>query len=82
MNTPIFIPMTVAADKVTLPVTAGTQIIVNRDPEYAGAHEFTPGDSTQIVPVGGYRMTQDIIIDPIPSNYGKITWNGAVLTVS
>lgn len=25
---------------------------------------------------------QNIVINPIPSNYGLITWNGSVITVS
>lgn len=49
---------------------------------YEGEYTFTPGDEAQTVPVEGYRMKHDITINPIPSNYGKITYNGAILTVS
>ena len=28
------------------------------------------------------KATADIIINPIPRNYGLVTWNGSVLTVS
>ena len=28
------------------------------------------------------RMTGNVTINPIPSNYGLITWNGAFITVS
>jgi hypothetical protein len=27
-------------------------------------------------------VTRNIVINPIPSNYGLITWNGSTLTVS
>lgn len=49
---------------------------------YEGVYTFIPGDEAQTIPVEGYRMKSDIVINPIPSNYGKITYNGAVLTVS
>ena len=56
-------------------------IVISNAP-YHGEYEFTPTDETQTVETAGLVLEQDIIINPIPSNYGKITWNGAVLTVS
>ena len=50
--------------------------------DYEGAYEFTPTDEVQTVPIAGKTPAQDIIINPIPSNYGLITWNGSTLTVS
>ena len=49
---------------------------------YEGSYEYTPTDSTQVIAINGKRATSDITINPIPSNYGLITWNGATLTVS
>lgn len=49
---------------------------------YSGPYEFTPTDSTQTVSIDNLMATQDITINPIPSNYGLITWDGATLTVS
>lgn len=51
-------------------------------PPYTGAYEYTPTEETQTIEISGKAATQDIIINPIPSNYGLITWNGSVLTVS
>ena len=51
-------------------------------PSYDGPYEFTPTRETQIAEVSGLRCTQNITIDPIPSNYGLITYNGSTLTVS
>ena len=51
-------------------------------PDYAGAYEVTPSAETQILPTSGTGLLQDIRINPIPSNYGLITWNGATLLVS
>lgn len=49
---------------------------------YAGAYEFTPSAEAQTVPIYGKTATADIVISPIPSNYGLITWDGATITVS
>lgn len=59
----------------------GVQPYVNV-PTYEGAYEFTPSDEAQTIPTAGMRVIEDIVIDAIPSNYGKITWDGSILTVS
>lgn len=51
-------------------------------PVYTGPYEIAPTTEAQSVHVGGMAMREDLIIDPIPSNYGLITWNGSTLTVS
>ena len=51
-------------------------------PAYIGPVEVTPTQETQVLHTGGFLVGQDITVNPIPSNYGLITWNGAVLTVS
>ncbi len=53
----------------------------NVDP-YTGPYEFTPDATQQIISIKGLKATEDIIIDPIPSNYGLITWDGMTLRVS
>lgn len=49
---------------------------------YEGEYEFTPSQSPQTVQIKDKMTRHDITINPIPSNYGLITWNGATLTVS
>lgn len=49
---------------------------------YTGETTVTPTQSTQTLQTSGYVMEDNITINPIPSNYGLITWNGSVLTVS
>lgn len=51
-------------------------------PDYQGETEFTPSEDEQIIPVAGKSVLENIKINPIPNNYGLITWNGAILTVS
>ena len=47
-----------------------------------GAATITPSTSSQIAVAAGKYTTGDIIVNPIPSDYGRITWDGSVLTVS
>ena len=51
-------------------------------PDYEGAYEITPSAEAQTLPSTDTVMHGDIVINPIPSNYGLITWNGTTLTVS
>lgn len=50
--------------------------------QYDGEYEVTPAGYPQVLPTQGKMMTQDMVVDPIPSNYGLITWDGLYLTVS
>ena len=49
---------------------------------FHGEYEYTPTQETQVVEIADKTALENIVINPIPSNYGKITWDGAVLTVS
>jgi len=50
--------------------------------EYDGPYDATPSSGAQTFPTTGKLMTADFVVNPIPSNYGLVTWDGAVLTVS
>lgn len=63
------------AGTLTVPATVGGD-------EYTGSYEFTPTTETQTISIQYKIATQNITINPIPSNYGLITWDGATLTVS
>ena len=63
---------------------AGTVIKVTEYdlPVYTGGTEITPSENVQTLQTANKTVLQNIIVNPIPSNYGKITWNGSTLTVS
>lgn len=51
-------------------------------PDYEGAYEITPSAEVQTLPSTDTVTHRDIVINPIPSNYGRISYDGTVITVS
>mgnify|MGYP006932853930 CR=1 FL=1 len=51
-------------------------------PAYDGPYSVTPSAEEQVLDTNGKRMTGNVTVGAIPSNYGLVTWNGSVLTVS
>ena len=49
---------------------------------YIGPYTVTPNGRTQTLATRNLTLTGNITVNPIPQNYGLITWNGAFLTVS
>ena len=71
------------ADKVEeIQVGIDTAVVAGGGTYYGGPYEVTPNKETQILQTSGRVMSNNVRINPIPSNYGLITWNGSALTVS
>lgn len=49
---------------------------------YHGATNIIPSGEQQILETEGKVISENIIIEPVPSNYGLITWDGTTLIVS
>ena len=85
-------PKTRNLDLSTVKITAGinpASIALGFDgrqvinvPSYTGVYEVTPSNQTQTLATGGKKLAADVVVDPIPSNYGLIGWDGSILTVS
>lgn len=59
-----------------------TKVVEHDLPVYTGETNITPSTSEQVLNTAEKVVTRNIVINPIPSNYGLITWNGSTLTVS
>lgn len=66
----------------TAVLKAEPHIVIDTTTPYDGPYEFTPSQSVQTVSIANKRALADITINPIPSYYGLITWDGSTLTVS
>ena len=60
----------------------GVVVETGRFPVYDGETVITPSNETQVLSTDKHTLRSDITINPIPQNYGLITWNGSVITVS
>lgn len=49
--------------------------------KYTGPYSFTPSEAEQVIPIEQKQAEQNIVIAPIPQEYGRISWNGATLKV-
>ena len=49
---------------------------------YHGDYSVTPTNQAQTLPTAGHTLRGDIVVEAIPSNYGLITYNGSIITVS
>lgn len=49
---------------------------------YTGATEVTPTQEEQVLLTKNLIVSEHIKVNPIPSNYGLITYNGSIITVS
>ena len=93
MTLPIRIEITVAESEqqfgltvveANIPIQIGveTPIVASIVPEYDGDYDITPTSTAQVFQTNGKKITHDFIVEPIPSNYGLITWDGSTITVS
>lgn len=76
------VQMSAATARVSTPVEIGSAIEITSSDVYTGETTVTPTDSVQVLPTKEKYLTEDITVEPIPSNYGLITWNGSFITVS
>ena len=74
--------MTFHAGTQTFPMSFGSVVRVGDYELYDGPYSATPSNVAQIIPTSQMLMTENFTVNPSPSNYGLITWDGSVLTVS
>lgn len=51
-------------------------------PIYGGPFTVQPTNQAQTLNTGGTLLNEDITVEAIPQNYGLITYNGGIITVS
>lgn len=76
------IPMEITSSEETIGMDIGAAYSMSNAAPFEGSYEYTPSGQAQTIEIADMRATQDIVINPIPNNYGLITWDGSTLTVS
>lgn len=92
MNIPYMVPLAVSTDgvavdlgiqepqSVALDMTVGVYAQIGE--HYHGAYEVTPSSEPQVLDTDTLILDGNITINPIPNNYGLISWDGSTITVS
>lgn len=64
--------------------TIGNPVIKTSDqyPAYEGPYNVTPTAVAQVLQTRNRSLTDFVVVAPIPSNYGLITYRGNIITVS
>ena len=70
--------------KLTAPASISGELTIpaSISAVYTGEYEFTPSRETQVININHKEALRNITINPIPQNYGLITYNGSIITVS
>ena len=77
------IEFSVADNQDTAVMEIGNPLIIrDPDPPYEGPYTVTPSAQRKTLVTRGYAMTGNVIIEPIPQNYGLVTYNGSIITIS
>lgn len=58
-----------------------TKVVEHDLPVYTGETDVTPSEETQTLQTANRIVLQNIVINPIPENYGRLSWTGNTLTV-
>lgn len=49
---------------------------------YEGNYEITPSEELQTLPTANRMLDRNIVVAPIPQNYGRITYNGGGIIIT
>lgn len=69
------------SDRVALNAPPIQTIVKNIFPDYSGSLDIVPGIEEQILETADTLVRGNIRIAPVPSNYGKIEYDGAALRI-
>lgn len=75
-------PLTAEDNVKVYPVTLSETIVAGNVPNYEGSYVVTPTRNQQVLYTADRRLLHNVIINPIPSNYGLVEWNGSALRIS
>lgn len=79
-NNDVLFNFSITNNNYTLGFSSDIRII--KGDTYDGEYNVIPNMTTQVLETAGKLLIRDVTVQPIPSNYGLIEWNGSYLKVS
>lgn len=58
-----------------------TKVVEHDLPTYTGDTVVTPSDTEQVLATADKVVARNIVVNPIPENYGRLLYSGNTLTV-
>jgi hypothetical protein len=58
-----------------------TKVVEHDLPTYTGETVITPSDTEQVLATADKVVARNIVVNPIPENYGRLLYSGNTLTV-
>lgn len=79
---PILLDVELSEEEYFLDMDMAVVVNIVSGETYDGPYEVTPTAFTQTLLTDGLKMAGDVTINPIPSNWGLITWNGSYIMIT
>lgn len=79
-----FSPQTISVQATAPAISVKTadqiaKVYLERDP-YLGPYTVAPGEEPVTLATDALRMTDDVVVQPVPPNYARMAWNGSTIT--
>lgn len=79
----VILPLNISSNTELIPMELETKIVIEERKEYyEGSYDIIPTGEVQTLSTAELSMHENLVIEPIPQNYGLITWDGYHLIVS
>lgn len=61
---------------------APAKVVYQGGEAYEGDYEITPSEELQTLPTANRQLARNIVVAPIPKNYGRITYSGGGIIIT
>lgn len=75
------IKMTLSQPEIKMKI-APAKVVYQGGVTYEGNYEITPSEELQTLPTANRQLARNIVVAPIPQNYGRITYNGGGIIIT
>lgn len=58
------------------------KVVYQSGEAYDGDYEITPSEELQTLPTANRMLARNIVVAPIPKNYGRITYSGGGIIIT
>lgn len=75
------IKMTLSQPEIKMKIEPA-KVVYQGGEAYEGNYEITPSEELQTLPTANRMLARNIVVAPIPQNYGRITYSGGGITIT